>query len=123
MADIFFSHSRADKGAADRIKAALERDRSSGSDFIDKHPRDGMAAGQGWQDRLPAESHSCRLVFKQITPPWLGSRRCCTAAVTTAFCGKDFVGVVPGDLADVARCASGIDFSNPVVLCFLHSER
>ena len=85
MADIFLSHSSADNAAADQIKNWLERDRPTWSVFLDKHPRDGILAGQGWQDRLRAELQSCRLVVAIIsdsTPfrsharssPW-GARR------------------------------------------------
>ena len=48
MADIFLSHSSADNDAADRIKTWLARDRASWSVFLDKDPRDGIVAGQGW---------------------------------------------------------------------------
>ena len=102
MADIFISHSGADNDLADQIKTWLERDRASWSVFFDKHPKDGILAGQGWQDRLRSELQSCRLVLAIITPDWLASRWCFTEAVTATFRGKDFVGVLPGPLPDSA---------------------
>ena len=110
MADIFLSHSSADSDAADQIKSWLERDRESWSVFLDKHPHDGILAGQGWQDRLRSELQSCRLVLAIITPDWLASRWCFTEAVTATFRGKDFVGVLPGDLFDGA-----LDVAPPIV--------
>ena len=100
MADIFLSHSSADRDAAVRIKSWLERDRNSWSVFLDIQPMGGIEAGQGWQDRLRAELQRCRVVLAVITPDWLASRWCFTEAVTATFQGKDFFGVVPGDLAD-----------------------
>ena len=102
MADIFLSHSSADNEAADTIKAWLKRDRDSWSVFLDKSPRDGIRAGQGWQDRLRSELQSCRLVLAIITQDWLASRWCFTEAVTANFRGKDFVGVLPAALPDGA---------------------
>ncbi len=110
MADIFLSHSGADSDAADQINSWLERDRESWSVFLDKHPRDGILAGQGWQDRLRNELQSCRVVLAIITPDWLASRWCFTEAVTATFRGKDFVGVLPGDLPDGA-----LDVAPPIV--------
>ena len=98
MADIVLSHSSADNDAADRIKSWLERDRKSWSVFLDKHPRDGILAGQSWQDRLRSELQSCRVVLAIITPDWLASRWCFTEAVVATFRGKDFLGVLPADL-------------------------
>ena len=102
MADIFLSHSGADNDLADQIKSWLERDRKNWSVFLDKHPRDGILAGQGWQDRLRSELQSCRLVLAIITPDWLASRWCFTEAVIATFRGKDFVGVLPKELPDAA---------------------
>ena len=110
MADIFLSHSSADNDAADTIKAWLNRDRASWSVFLDKNPRDGIRAGQGWQDRLRSELQSCRLVLAIITKDWLASRWCFTEAVTANFRGKDFVGVLPAALPDGA-----LDIAPPVV--------
>jgi hypothetical protein len=110
MADIFLSHSSADNDAADRIKAWLGRDRSSWSVFLDKSPRDGILAGQSWQDRLRSELQSCRLVLAVITKDWLASRWCFTEAVTANFRGKDFVGVLPAALPNGA-----LDTAPPVV--------
>jgi hypothetical protein len=106
MADIFLSHSSADNQAADTVKAWLARDRPSWSVFLDKHPNDGILAGQGWQDRLRAELTSCRLVLAIITPEWLASRWCFTEAVTADFRGKDFLPVLPKALADEAFAAA-----------------
>lgn len=100
MADIFLSHSSADNAAADQIKSWLERDRPTWSVFLDKHPRDGILAGQGWQDRLRAELQSCRLVIAIISKDWLASRWCFTEAVTATFRGKNFVAVVPSELRE-----------------------
>ena len=110
MADIFLSHNSADNEAADQIKSWLERDRASWSVFLDKHPHEGILAGQGWQDRLRSELQSCRLVLAIITPEWLDSRWCFTEAVIATFRGKDFVGVVPGALAE-----SALDVAPPIV--------
>jgi hypothetical protein len=110
MADIFLSHSSADNDAADTIRAWLGRDRSSWSVFLDKNPRDGILAGQGWQDRLRSELQSCRLVLAVITKDWLASRWCFTEAVTANFRGKGFVGVVPAALP-----ASALDIAPPIV--------
>ena len=106
MADIFLSHSSADNDAADKIKAWLERDRASWSVFLDKSDRDGIQAGQDWQDRLRQELQSCRLVLAIITDNWLASRWCFTEAVTANFRGKDFVGVLPGALSEEALKAA-----------------
>ena len=100
MADIFLSHSSADNAAADKIKSWLERDRPTWSVFLDKHPRDGILAGQGWQDRLRAELQSCRLVVAIISERWLASRWCFTEAVTATFRGKDFVAILPSTLPE-----------------------
>jgi WD40 repeat protein len=110
MADIFLSHSSADNDTADQIKSWLQRDRKSWSVFLDKHSRDGILAGQGWQDRLRSELQSCRLVLAIITPAWLASRWCFTEAVTATFRGKDFVGVLTGDLP-----AGSLDVAPPIV--------
>ena len=110
MADIFFSHSSADNDIADWIKVRLERERESWSVFLDRHPRDGILAGQSWQDRLRSELQSCRVVVAIITASWLASRWCFTEAVTAAFRGKDFIGVVPDDLSDTA-----LDAAPPIV--------
>lgn len=98
MADIFLSHSSTDNAAADKIKRWLERDRPTWSVFLDKHPRDGILAGQGWQDRLRAELQSCRLVVAIISKGWLASKWCFTEAVTATFRGKDFIGILPSAL-------------------------
>jgi WD40 repeat protein len=98
MADIFLSHASADANAADKIKRWLTRDRSTWSVFLDQHARDGILAGQSWQDRLRGELESCRVVLAIITPNWLASRWCFTEAVTSTFRGKDFFGIVPMDL-------------------------
>lgn len=76
MADIFLSHSSTDNEAVDTLKTWLARDRPSWSVFRDKHPKDGILAGQGWQARLRAELTSCRLVLAIVTPAWLASRWC-----------------------------------------------
>ncbi len=110
MADIFLSHSSADNDAADTISAWLKRDRESWSVFLDKNPRDGIRAGQGWQDRLRSELQSCRLVLAVITQDWLASRWCFTEAITANFRGKDFVGVLPAVLPNGA-----LDIAPPVV--------
>ena len=110
MADIFLSHSSADNDAADTIKAWLKRDRASWSVFLDKNPRDGILAGQGWQDQLRSELQSCRLVLAVITKDWLASRWCFTEAVTANFRGKDFVGVLPAALPN-----GDLDIAPPVV--------
>ena len=110
MADIFLSHSSADNDAVDQIKSWLEHDRKSWSVFLDKHPHDGILGGQSWQDRLRSELQSCRLVLTVITPDWLGSRWCFAEAVTATFRGKDFIGVLPGDLPDGA-----LDVAPPIV--------
>jgi hypothetical protein len=110
MADIFLSHSSVDNDAADQIKSWLERDRETWSVFLDKHARDGILAGQGWQDRLRRELQSCRLVVAIITKDWLASRWCFTEAVTATFRRKDFVGVMPGPLPDGA-----LDVAPPIV--------
>ncbi|MGH6896991.1 MAG: TIR domain-containing protein [Geminicoccaceae bacterium] len=110
MADIFLSHSSVDNDAADQIRSWLERDRKSWSVFLDKHSRDGILAGQGWQDRLRRELQSCRLVLAIITADWLASRWCFTEAVTATFRGKDFVCVLPGPLPDRA-----LDAAPPIV--------
>ena len=83
---------------------------TSWSVFLDKNPRDGIRAGQGWQDRLRSELQSCRLVLAIITKDWLASRWCFTEAVTANFRGKDFVGVLPAALPDGA-----LDIAPPVV--------
>ncbi len=110
MADIFLSHSSADHDAADRIRSWLKRDRESWSVFLDQHARDGIRAGQSWQDRLHGELQSCRLVLAIITPDWLASRWCFAEAVTATFRGKGFVGIVPGDLP-----AGALDAAPPIV--------
>ena len=100
MADIFLSHSSADHDAAARIKSWLDRDRDGWSVFLDVQPMGGIEAGQGWQDRLRTELQRCRVVLAVITADWLASRWCFAEAVTATFQGKDFFGVVPGDLSD-----------------------
>jgi WD40 repeat protein len=110
VADIFLSHSSADNDIADWIKVRLERERESWSIFLDKHPRDGIIAGQNWQDRLRSELQSCRIVVAIITPSWLASQWCFTEAVTAAFRGKDFIGVLSDDLSD-----KDMDAAPPIV--------
>jgi hypothetical protein len=110
MADIFLSHSSADKDIADKIKSWLEHDRDCWSVFLDKDRLDGILSGQRWQDRLRNELQSCRLVLAVITPDWLASRWCFTEAVTATFHGKDFIGVLPKDLPDNA-----FDSAPPIV--------
>ena len=100
MADIFISHSSSDNKVVDIIKTWLERDRSSWSVFLDKHPRDGILAGQGWQEQLRKELRSCRLVLAVVTEDWLASKWCFTEAVTADFQGKDFIAVLPNELPD-----------------------
>ena len=100
MADIFLSHSSADRDAAARIQSWLERDRDGWSVFLDTQPMGGIEAGQGWQDRLRNELQRSRVVLAVITADWLASRWCFAEAVTATFQGKDFFGVLPGDLSD-----------------------
>ena len=100
MADIFLSHSSADRDAAARVRSWLERDRAGWSVFLDIQPMGGIEAGQGWQDRLRNELQRSRVVLAVITADWLASRWCFAEAVTATFQGKDFFGVLPGDLSD-----------------------
>lgn len=100
MADIFLSHSSADCNAAARINSWLERDRVGWSVFLDAQPMAGIEAGQDWQDRLRSELQRCRVVLAVVTADWLASRWCFAEAVTATFHGKDFFGVLPGDLSD-----------------------
>ena len=100
MADIFLSHSSEDIEIAEKVRAWLERDRHTWSVFYDVHRRNGILAGQDWQDRLRSELQSCRLVLAVITPSWLESRWCFAEAVTASFRGKDFIGVLPFDVSE-----------------------
>jgi hypothetical protein len=72
---IFLSHSSANNAEASAIKKWMA---SHGWDdvFLDADPKDGLKAGEQWQEALKRAAERCEMVVFLVSPEWARSKWC-----------------------------------------------
>src|SRR5437764_1349822 len=75
MSAIFISHSSADKEAAKKIQARLEK-QGHRSVFLDFDPEKGIPAGRKWETELYTQLRSCHAVIALCSEDSMKSQWC-----------------------------------------------
>jgi hypothetical protein len=84
---IFISHSSKNNDKAVAMQAWL---RTHGWDdvFLDLDPKQGLVAGERWQDALKAAADRCQAILILVTPEWLASKWCLAEFLLAKQLGK-----------------------------------
>ena len=93
MSKVFLSHANEDSNAARSLRAWLHA-RGCRSVFLCSHPRDGIPAGEKWQNALRSAGRRAKAVLLLVSPAWLASKECWKEFKTAELLNKKIIPVI-----------------------------